>query len=649
MSSQIPPTNKKEWFDQSQALITNVLATATVPMVTQETDFNELIKAIVVGATASIPIIGGGISTIIDAIWSHVLANQTSQQNELTKMYMKMVKEVVDQSISLYDNTDLVAEYAGISSYIKTFRTKLANSTAKPANASLKDEMRDAYTAAEQKMRAALVPKGVFRKVGYEVSELMMFAVAATTHLLFLRQVIANGKKWGFPDVTVSDYKTAFKGFIVEYTTHCKTTYTTGWYKINSKVSDPTLCGLDIFNLIIKYRNGMITSVFDYASMWYTFDQDNFPNGATSERVRYLWTDIQGWTIDVNKPVPGVLIGDNLYYNPPANQFYNYWDTVMIHEAYRGQLHHVEFTANPFIYTITPYYFDQTQTAGFRKGLTVGNNLTIGTKTTMTFPVSGATQTVSMNSDVNVRKIQISGVSTVLDLPQPAPGRSDHNNPIAYYYDSCKFPYVQSTYTYKSHKVGDLFGIGLNMDSWMKDYQPNGGAAITNRNYGFIDSVCVGLMASEVFPENILAEKCATIVDPQKAFFRDTGVVFKKDFTMVGQHAYEMSDKELMKIQFDLEDPSVFAYTLRIRMTCTNGVAGKISVLNANAVLLSTFNYTAAGEQFITSDAEPDYVFMFYTDKPTKLWFKNLTGTAVIQSIIFTPVSPQPTPPTPSA
>ncbi|EFA76938.1 hypothetical protein PPL_09690 [Heterostelium album PN500] len=599
MATPALPTDRSDWIKQQQDMITNVLKTSALPTVSQSTDFNELIKATVVGSTAMIPIVGGGVSTIIDAIWSHILSNQTSNTNALTAMYMNMVKEVVDQQISVYDNADLIAEYAGIDSYINNFKTKLANYTAKPTNVTLKNEMRTAFTTAEQRLKAALVPKGIFRKVGYEVTELMMFTIAATTHLLLLRQVIANGKTWGYPAVDLTGFKNDFKAHIVEYTQHCKVTYANGWSKI---AADSTkVGGGDTFNHILRYRSTMISSVFDYVSMWYTFDQDVFPLGAIGERVRYLWSDVLGWTIDINQPVPGILIEDNLYYNPPSSQFYNYWDSVMQHEKFRGQLHHVDIKGNPFLYTMTPYYYDQTQTSGYRQGFAVGDNPNIGTLTTMTFPPTGATQTLSMSSDVIVRKIQVTGVTNSINYVSPAPGRNDHNNPIAYYYDDC-------------------------------------------RTYGLIDSVCVGFIPSEVFPENVLVAKSETIVDPQKAFYMDAGVLFKKDFTMVGQHAFEMSDKETIKLQVQLQDPKQYTYTIRLRVSCQDKVPGKISILNANQVLLSTFNYVAnSANQLIASAAEPDYIFTFATDKPTKIWLKALGGTVVLQSIIFKPV-PAPKP-----
>ncbi|GAM24370.1 hypothetical protein SAMD00019534_075450 [Acytostelium subglobosum LB1] len=277
---------------------------------------------IALGAVYCIPEIGNFVALGMATIWTVLqeVSKKESNTSELVTTFKKQIQAMVDRSINIYDSETLLAQYKHCSTYVVKYAADVRNLKKKPADAKLRTELRETIKLALDNLQQGIE---LSSKQSSAQSELYMYTLMATTRLLLLRDLVANGTSWDIPAASItSSYKPELKSCILNYTKWCVNTYTSGIDKVKAGVADD----VNLFNRLQQYRNWMITNVFDVVSFWQYLDSTKFPKGVViSEKTRLLLSDTVGCPVNT----PGGVNYDyytatctNLLANLATNKYY---------------------------------------------------------------------------------------------------------------------------------------------------------------------------------------------------------------------------------------------------------------------------------------------------------------------------------------
>ncbi|EFA82293.1 hypothetical protein PPL_04717 [Heterostelium album PN500] len=586
----------------------------------------EFFKAMVVGFLAFDPVTAVA-AVFIDSIWSAFIENNSEDKNDaITRAYIQMVKEIVDQKIEVYDQSIIWAEYTIINASIVSFKDSVVVFNEDPSEVN-SEAVRTDFTTLEKDLRGRLDPNGGLRKKGWELSELPVFALATTLYFMAQVDLQRNGVTWGFSQGQLDKFKRYYDERMGSYLQYVKDTYKSGYDKIMDATPEADR-DTSTLNKINRYRRTMIPQVMDYAAIWWTFNSTLFPTTAYGERVRYLYSDVLGQPIDRQK-TPSF---DGSYYDPTLARLIEMAD-YLERERYRGEIASVKigYKLYEWIWSIQPTYVDETQPDKKRVGLSVGNPS----------PPSGGYVSIDIQRTV----YRPSGVLVVWDVfPQlieiydntthragevnfmavPCFDRPGQTYCNTYYNNGGQLNSVY--WQMDSHKIGDMIGWSEN-----KKIGVDGQSAL--------DAFQVAFVPMDVYSNNLILRNVATVIDAQKSMKYKNALLFK-DFVMPGVHAVTVFDKGYLSFIFDSDYKANKKFTIFLRVHSNQPNEGKLSLKrgpDAKDPALATFTIKAnVRDQSVFPDTA--YEIQLQPGETNNTFYFVATGKGIqLQSIVFIP------------
>eukprot|EP01133_Synstelium_polycarpum_P001352 gene1352-1547_t len=548
-------TDKKQWMAVQQAN-TNYSVLTLKEFVPPDV-YNPMnyYKIMICCALNFVPAYGPILAGVTDIFLSFII-DYNSEDNTMAR-YRKMLNNLVDTNITLYDNAVIKAQYAGCAQSYHDFMLCLANFNATPNDAAVKELVRTTFMNIENDIGCKYIYTA--RKVGNQVEELMMFGLFATSHLTLLREVMMNGEKWGFDPKTVVTYKNKFYKHIIEYRDYAIDTYNKGYAAISAK----TLFNAGfLYNNLNEYRNMMITSVFDMVNIWFMFDPAIYANvGITHERVRYLFSKIYGTAFPQTLPEIEALVAQYGYHQ------------------YQGDLTKVGSLQDQYSAKFSMVYPTFTKAGKSVDGTILSNYSTSMAVTTEdaninpTLPVTS----VKVRYDYFPRQLDFiasGGPTTSISSYALSDSKWVFNNSYTNiemdWYNVYGYNLLRTTgglvntSSEADHKLGNCFQLSTNLSPNVIDRQSKDAR-------GFVDGLILAWLPTEVFTDNFIEDSMITMVDAQKYSAKSANTTFAKDFFMPGVHAMTLPPTAWIEFVFKPRVATAVDFTVMLRFDCDKG------------------------------------------------------------------------------
>lgn len=247
----------------------------------------------------TIAAIGGVVNVLLPGIWSE----DTNQQ-------ISTVAKLIDTKVDSYAIERADKELEGLKKVMEEYRdaVQIFQQNMKPRSVAaegVRTQFRILHTAMQQAMPT-------FRIKNFEVQLLPTYAQVANSHLLILKEIINDGKKYEFDAATIESYYNDFERSIRQYTNHCVDTYKLGLDKkateqanlsaicypwtTNAYAQFVTYQGIEDLNIILAYKRMMTLLVLDYVALWPSYDPREYPNlnGVKTSLTREIYTNVRG-------------------------------------------------------------------------------------------------------------------------------------------------------------------------------------------------------------------------------------------------------------------------------------------------------------------------------------------------------------------
>ncbi|PEA02503.1 insecticidal delta-endotoxin Cry8Ea1 family protein [Bacillus cereus] len=205
---------------------------------------------------------------------------------------MDAVEIMIQEAITTAVRSKAQAELNGIRNALVLFQQAFDDWEKNSDNPQLQDRVRRQFTATNTLIQFAM---SSFAVPGFQVPLLVVYAQAANLHLLFLREAVVLGEKWGMSREEVDDYYNGELGLTEltqSYTNHC-----TNWYHeglAQSMKLNPSVTILEQWNLYNDFRREMTIMILDIVALWPTYDVKLYPAGTKTELTRIIYTPLMG-------------------------------------------------------------------------------------------------------------------------------------------------------------------------------------------------------------------------------------------------------------------------------------------------------------------------------------------------------------------
>ncbi|PFF91204.1 insecticidal delta-endotoxin Cry8Ea1 family protein, partial [Bacillus cereus] len=205
---------------------------------------------------------------------------------------MDAVEILIREAITTAVRSKAQAELDGIRNAIALYQQAFDDWKDNPDNPQLQERVRRQFTATNTIIEFAMPS---FAISGFEIPLLVVYAQAANLHLLFLREAVVLGEKWGMSREEVDDYYNGAFGLTERtqlYTNHCSTWYREGLAQ--SMKLNPGAKIIEQWNLFNDFRREMTLMVLDIVALWPMYDVKLYPVGIKTELTRKIYTPIMG-------------------------------------------------------------------------------------------------------------------------------------------------------------------------------------------------------------------------------------------------------------------------------------------------------------------------------------------------------------------
>eukprot|EP01133_Synstelium_polycarpum_P017380 gene17380-20735_t len=554
-------TDKKQWMAVQQA--NTKMSVLTLKEFVPPDVYNpwNYYKIMICCALNFIPTYGPILAGVTDIFLSFII-DYNSEDNTMAR-YRKMLNNLIDTNITLYDNAVVKAQYAGCSQSYHNFMLCLANFNNAPIETPAAELIRikELVRITFQNLENDIGCKYIYtaRKLGNQVEELMMFGLFATSHLTLLREVMMNGEKWGFDPKTVTIYRKKFYNHILEYRDYAINTYNKGYAAISAKT---TLNIGFLYDNLNEYRNMMITSVFDMVNIWFMFDPAIYANvGITHERVRYLFTKVYGTASPPTLPDIEALVTQYGYHQ------------------YQGDLTKVSTLQDQLSAKFSMVYPTFTKAGKSVNGTILSNystSLAVNTEEAHINPLLPVTS-VQVRYDYFPRQLDFiasGGPTTSISSYQLSNSKWVFNNSYTnaemdwysvYSHDNLRQSGgLVNTSSEADHKLGNCFQLSTNNNAYVMDLQ-------NKSSRGFADGLILAWLPTEVFTDNFIEDSMITMVDAQKYSDKSANTTFAKDFFMPGVHAMTLAPTAWIELVFKPRVATAVDFTIMLRFDCDKG------------------------------------------------------------------------------
>ncbi|EFA82292.1 hypothetical protein PPL_04716 [Heterostelium album PN500] len=289
------------------------------------------------------------LSVILDEIWHSVFINETAPYgNGVSLPFLSMMRDLIDETTTLYDTTNTRAKFDLIYQYTTEFRTAIDNFKLNPRALGA---VRESFEQLEELFTTQLTDGVGFRKPAKQLQQIPIFTLTATSHLFMLSEVIRYGQSWGYTDTELLAYQSKLDLKLREYLEYVSDTYDVGASALFEGV-DPEDMNADDYEVFIQFKNVYIQTVSDFAMNWWMMDS-KLKSGTYAERVRYLFSDIVGFNVDPD-------VSDfNGYYNPTFDRVLEMAESADINR-FRGILNSAvfEYQDQQFILSVKSLFTD---------------------------------------------------------------------------------------------------------------------------------------------------------------------------------------------------------------------------------------------------------------------------------------------------
>ncbi|GAM20159.1 hypothetical protein SAMD00019534_033340 [Acytostelium subglobosum LB1] len=592
------PKNFDEWIKVTQELTQIMIDekalvdTSRFPYTRDNSIDNDvMLKVLVVGLVSNIPGVGSPFGVVIDAIWSNAQA-QGSAPALLYDGFRIITKNMINEALENDDLEDCTAEINKITTAMTDFFPVYNKWLLKPHKKGLRDSCKAHFATVEFATNSIIQRDGsALRKPTYGVTELGMFTVAATTEILLLKEVIKNGKAWGYTNIDMKGFKDKLAAYPRDFMDYAIRTYKHGVQLIKDRTAENGLPGWMAFNKVLKFRSYCARFVFDYMDLWSLSDSKLFPEGTSYMNPRYCFHELVGAPVLENRDVS---IGDSDYYKTLSYDALESWFNDSNRDQFQKELKQIMITIDPqhppgFLKSIQTTYRDPAYPNSERVETEVGADPVPNKSNVYKFLPHAATESFSYGFGVVPRQLGFS-TKTVISTTFPTTsldlGVTWHDGE---YYDFYAHPTNNqdpnlNAYgvpaTIPNHKLGVIAGHTTNWEIVTNYYKSE---PFQNPNIirdGVIDAVLVGMVPSNTFNENYIMPKVCTMIAVSKLASK-SGAVFARDHLMPTVHSMRVPDGSSISFRFQPFEDTTRAFMLGVRYftTALTGTV-KLEVLN---------------------------------------------------------------------
>ncbi|MES1054042.1 hypothetical protein FOA24_35255, partial [Bacillus thuringiensis] len=228
--------------------------------------------------------------------------------NRFWEDMMDAVEVLIEKKLAERVRRDALLRLEGMNDTITRYKEAAENWQEDKSNSRLMEEVRTQFRATETYITGSM---SFFRDPGYEINLLPVYLQAADLHLLLLRDVLLFGREWGMSPAAVEDYysgRLGLKELTASYTDYLINSYNLGLqdaFRRTADLSDrqryPWITGnpnlyqpVEDWNIFNEYRTEMTTFALDLIAVWPVYDVYTYPEGASIQLTRLLYTDARG-------------------------------------------------------------------------------------------------------------------------------------------------------------------------------------------------------------------------------------------------------------------------------------------------------------------------------------------------------------------
>ncbi|MGE1128906.1 insecticidal delta-endotoxin Cry8Ea1 family protein [Bacillus wiedmannii] len=268
-------------------------------------DNNDMLLSVLkfTGITAleAIPVVGGTISKLI----STLLFPSKIDYEDIWNNLKKSIDQLVDKKITEALMSQLMQELAGLAEVLKKYRDAydLYNNNTFfhiPIEMTPGDYLIDVFNSADI-LFTQRIP--MFQNKEYDIHFLPFFVHAAEMHIVLVRDAAIHGLEWGMDKVVHQHFKKLLKDLIQKYSKYVLDTYKKGLKEATERElvdSDfPThyerapYINTVRWNVINKYKRGMILTVLDFTYRW-KYYHESYQKNLILNPNRTVYSDIDG-------------------------------------------------------------------------------------------------------------------------------------------------------------------------------------------------------------------------------------------------------------------------------------------------------------------------------------------------------------------
>eukprot|EP01133_Synstelium_polycarpum_P001353 gene1353-1548_t len=591
-----PPLLESQWLQNQQASVTNALHART---------FNDDemtypmggFKSLLTTALSFIPTVGGFVAGAVDIYFTYLCENDFNMSKN-AQNFRSMVKDLIDSSISTYDDATIKAMFAGMAKSFADF-TSHCNNLASGPNDALKEAVRVTFILLESDVETKYIPECT--KQTLQADELLMYSLYATSHLVLLREIALFGALWGFPPSTIQFYKDKFQPRLTAYTAYCTSVYKMGMDIIRKKTMTYSY---QTWNNMNRFRNEMIINIFDFVQVWMFLDPVYYNQGIYVENCRVLFSDIYGATYFAGYSHDVSFI-ENAIQNGGHHQYQHELKTIT-QWANDGRITGIYSSfAQP----------DVADTKSYRNGaMILGSVSDPAKKNVVQFLRPGAIYTteVATQFDLLPRRFEFKSTPVYQVIPQEVV--YSYTNANWYSYKLC--PQETNWYSgsvparttstvappsdiagFAGHKLHNMFGVSLNTSvGFYLDADiggDSGGIGLPSiANCAVVGGICMAFVNERVFDMTIVYPSIINVVDPQKLIRYNNDVSLITDGVMPGFHQVRMAPATEAVYSFDPHDATKTKYEVNIKISTDNTNTGTLSWLPTTGLSLDKFTLT---------------------------------------------------------
>lgn len=268
-------------------------------------DKNDMLLSVLkftgMAALKTIPVVGGTISKLV----STLLFPSKIDYEDIWINLKASIDQLVDKKITEALMSQLMQELAGLAEVLKKYRNTydVYNNNKFfriPVDMTIGDYLIDVLIGADI-LFTQRIP--MFQNKEYDIHFLPYFVHAAEMHIVLVRDAAIHGLEWGMDKVVHQDYKKLLKDLIQKYSKYVLDTYKKGLKEATERElvdSDfPThyertpYINTVRWNVINKYKRGMILTVLDFTYRW-KYYHESYQKNLILNPNRTVYSDVDG-------------------------------------------------------------------------------------------------------------------------------------------------------------------------------------------------------------------------------------------------------------------------------------------------------------------------------------------------------------------